>query len=93
MERRYGVALCMLRAQTCADSDGARAVALCESGGIVNGYWITESTTWKIFAESEDQAREIWQRYWRDGERWEELDMKPKDGSVEADWSWEDANL
>ena len=53
-----------------------------------NGYWITESTTYKIFAESEEQAREIWNRYWCDGEDLSTLDMKIKDGDVEADWNW-----
>jgi hypothetical protein len=53
-----------------------------------NGYWITESTTYKIFAESEEEAREIWNRYWCDGEHPSTLDMKIKDGDVEADWNW-----
>ena len=54
-----------------------------------NGYWITESTTYKIFAESEEQARDIWNRYWCDGEDPSTLDMKIKGGDVEADWNWE----
>jgi hypothetical protein len=53
-----------------------------------NGYWITESTTYKIFAESEEEARKIWNRYWCDGEEPSTLDMKIKDGEVEADWMW-----
>jgi hypothetical protein len=54
----------------------------------MDGYWITESTTYKIFAESEEQACEIWNRYWCDGEDPSTLDMKIKDGDVEADWDW-----
>ena len=54
----------------------------------MDGYWITESTTYKIFAESEEQACEIWNRYWCDGEDPSTLDMKIKDGDIEADWDW-----
>lgn len=55
----------------------------------MEGYWITESTTYKIFAESEEEARAIWNRYWCDGEDPSTLDMKIKDGDVEADWEWQ----
>jgi hypothetical protein len=54
----------------------------------VTGYWITEYTTYKIFADSEREARTIWNRYWCDGVPAGELDMSIKDGGVEADWSW-----
>jgi hypothetical protein len=53
-----------------------------------NGYWITESTTYKIFADSEEEAREIWNRYWLHGQDMS-ANMKIKDGDVEADWNWE----
>jgi hypothetical protein len=54
-----------------------------------NGYWITEYTTYKIFANSEDEARVIWNKYWCDGEEIATLDIKVKDGGVDADWVWE----
>jgi len=53
-----------------------------------NGYWITESTTYKIFADSEEEAREIWNRYWLHGQDMS-ANMKIKGGDVEADWNWE----
>jgi hypothetical protein len=53
-----------------------------------NGYWITESTTYKIFANSEEEARLIWNRYWCDGEPLSSLNVKIKDGNIEADWQW-----
>lgn len=53
------------------------------------GWWITESTTWNIHADSEAEAREIWLKHWDEGVAWTELPMSPRDGSVEADWNWE----
>jgi len=53
-----------------------------------NGYWITQYTTYKIFADSEAEARLIWNKYWCDGEEIADLDISLKDGGVEADWSW-----
>ncbi len=53
-----------------------------------NGWWITEYTTYKIFAETEEKARRIWNRYWCDGEEIATLDISLKDGGVEADWQW-----
>ena len=53
-----------------------------------NGWWITEYTTYKIFAETEEEARREWNRYWCDGEEIYNLDITLKDGGVEADWSW-----
>lgn len=55
-----------------------------------NGWWITESTTYKIFAKTEEEAREIWNKYYCDGESPDTLDMKAKSFDVEADWNWED---
>ena len=55
----------------------------------MEGYWITESTTYKIFAESEEEARDIWDKYWTEGVAWTELPMNIKDGGVEADWEWQ----
>lgn len=52
-------------------------------------YWITESTTYKIYAHSEEQARATWNKYWCDGADISELDMEVKGGDVEADWNWE----
>lgn len=57
-----------------------------------NGYWITESTTWKIHANSEAEAAQIWAKYWEHGIAWTELPMSLKDGGVEADWNWEQNN-
>lgn len=54
-----------------------------------NGYWITESITYKIFADSEKEARTIWHKYWTEGEPVESLPIKIKDGGAEADWDWE----
>lgn len=54
----------------------------------MDGYWITESVTWKIYAESEAEARAIWLRYVETGES-EGLDMKCKDMEIEADWEWQ----
>lgn len=54
-----------------------------------NGWWITETTTYKIHAESEEEARAIWQKYWADGTDPYALPMKIKDSGVEADWNWE----
>jgi hypothetical protein len=56
----------------------------------MEGYWITESTTYKIFAESEEEARDIWNKYWNEGVAWTELPMNVKDGGVEADWEWQE---
>ena len=53
-----------------------------------NGYWITEYTMYKIFADSEEEARTIWNKYWCDGEEIVTLPMTVKDGGVEAEWSW-----
>lgn len=55
----------------------------------MEGYWITESTTYKIFAESEEEARDIWNKYWCEGEDPSTLDMKIKYGDVEAEWEWQ----
>lgn len=55
----------------------------------MEGYWITESTTYKIFAESEEEARDIWDKYWTEGVPWTELPMNVKDGDVEAEWEWQ----
>ena len=55
-----------------------------------NGWWITEYTTYKIFAATEADARRIWNKYWRDGEEIFTLDISVKDGGVEADWDWEE---
>lgn len=55
----------------------------------MEGYWITESTTYKIFAESEEEARDIWDKYWTEGVPWTELPMNVKDGGVEAEWEWQ----
>ena len=52
------------------------------------GYWVTEYTTYKIIANSEEEARKIWNEYWCDGVNPGMLDMKIKDGGVEADWNW-----
>jgi hypothetical protein len=51
-------------------------------------YYITETTTWKVYAESEEQARKIWNEYWCDGVEPSQLVMKLADNSVEADWQW-----
>jgi hypothetical protein len=56
----------------------------------MDGYWITESTTYKIFAESEEQAREVWRKYWLEGINSGQLPMKAKSFDVEADWQWEE---
>jgi len=53
------------------------------------GYWITESTTYKIHAETEGEARKIWLKHWDEGVSWTQLPMAIKDGSVEADWDWQ----
>jgi hypothetical protein len=54
----------------------------------MSDFWITESITYKIYAESEEQAREIWNKYWCDGEDVSTLDMKFKGAEVDADWDW-----
>jgi len=56
-----------------------------------NGWWITESTTWKIFADTEEEARTIWHAYYGEGKDPNTLDMKLKDGDVEADWQYEES--
>jgi hypothetical protein len=55
---------------------------------VMDGYWITEARTYKIFAKSEDEARGIWHRYWHDGEDMSLLDMKFKETEIECDWDW-----
>jgi hypothetical protein len=55
----------------------------------MNGYWITEFTTYKITADSEAEAAKVWQQFWDEGKPWTELPMSVKDGGVEADWDWE----
>ena len=55
-----------------------------------DSYWISETLTYKIFAESEEEARKIWNRYWIDGEDINNLDVKLKGVDVEADWNWEE---
>ena len=52
------------------------------------GWWITESTTYKIHADSEEEARAIWLKHWDEGVSWTDLPMAIKDGGVEADWKW-----
>ena len=56
-----------------------------------NGWWITESTTWKIFADTEEEAGAIWHAYYSEGKDPNVLDMKLKDGDVEADWQYEES--
>jgi hypothetical protein len=54
----------------------------------MSSFWITESLTYKIYADSEEQAREIWNKYWCDGEDISTLDMWLKNSDVDADWDW-----
>ena len=54
----------------------------------MNDFWVTECVTYKIYADSEEQAREIWNKYWCDGEDISTLDMKFKEATVEADCDW-----
>ena len=55
----------------------------------MSGFWITESVTYKIIADTEEEARDIWNKYWSDGEDPMLLDMKIKAADVDADWNWE----
>lgn len=53
----------------------------------MGAYWVTETMTWKIYADSEDEARNIWRRY-QEGESWGVLDMKLKGVDTEGDWDF-----
>jgi uncharacterized protein YcnI len=55
----------------------------------VDAWWVTESTTWKIYADSEDEAKEKWRKYFHEGQDPDELDMTAKDGGYDADWGEE----
>jgi hypothetical protein len=54
----------------------------------MNDYWVTESNTWKIYANTEAEAREIWNKFCN-GTPAAQLDMKLKDITVDADWGEE----
>jgi hypothetical protein len=56
---------------------------------MTNNYWITEYTTWKIYADSKAEARAIWSKYCNEGVSWTELEMKPIEAGPEADWDVE----
>lgn len=51
----------------------------------MNDYWVSETNVWKIYADTEEEAKEIWQKYC-DGVPSSELDMKLKGCLVDADW-------
>ena len=53
-----------------------------------NAYWITESITYAVYAESEEQARKEWAKYMATGET-SDLNIKMKGCDIEADWRWE----
>lgn len=51
----------------------------------MNDYWVSETNTYKIYADSLDEAKQIWEQFC-DGTPWTELPMKLKGIEVDADW-------
>lgn len=54
----------------------------------MDDFWVTESNTYKIYADSVEEAKEIWDKYCN-GTSSAELPMKLKDVTVDADWTEE----
>ena len=52
-------------------------------------YWVTVSTTWKIYADSEEEARRKFERHWFEGVSADELDMVAKATEIDSDWGME----
>jgi len=55
----------------------------------MKAWWVTEYATWKIFANTEEEAKKIWHAYAVEGTPAVELDMKLKYNDVESDWEEE----
>ena len=54
----------------------------------MDDFWVTESNTYKIYADSVDEAKEIWNKYCN-GTPSSELPMKLKAVELDADWEEE----
>lgn len=48
-------------------------------------FWVTEILTWKIYADSQEEAKKIWEQYQETGEA-PSANMKLKDYDIDPDW-------
>jgi hypothetical protein len=55
----------------------------------MNSYWVSVNTTWKIYAETPEEASEKFRRYYEGGEDPDTLDMVPKSTDIDSDWEME----
>jgi len=57
---------------------------------MTNAYWATEAYTWKIYADTPEEARDKFERYVWKNEHPKKLDMKCKAVELTGEWSEEE---